>query len=87
MNLSGVNMKRSEIVEQVASKFAEYIEENVQSTPRKMVDFILKEFEEKGMKPPSIRERVVTYGDPVDSPTSSFNYTQTVNKWEPEDGE
>ena len=46
-------MKRSEMVEEVAILFGKYIDENVSSTPRKIVDFILNEFEKKGMLPPA----------------------------------
>jgi hypothetical protein len=66
-------IKRSEMVEAVANIFAEYIDSNISSSPRKMVDFILGEFENRGMKPTI-----------EDGQGKHYTFRVAVD-WEPED--
>lgn len=69
-------MKRSEMVEEVAILFGKYIDENASSTPRKMIDFILNEFEKKGMLPP--------YNNPFDRSLGEARTQVKYYFWEPE---
>lgn len=54
-------MKRSDMVQLVSEKFADYTKNSPQTTPQGLTDWFLSQFEKQGMIPPGELENVTGY--------------------------